>query len=66
MSERAVVLMAYGSPDRIADYLAGLATMADVADYLTINISSPNTPGLRDLLGTSALTRPGRRSPVRR
>lgn len=37
------------SPDRIADYLAGIATFAPLADYLTVNISSPNTPGLRDL-----------------
>jgi dihydroorotate dehydrogenase len=29
--------------------------MADVADYLTVNISSPNTPGLRDLQGKAAL-----------
>ena len=35
--------------DRIADYGAGIARMAGVADYLTVNISSPNTPGLRDL-----------------
>ena len=35
--------------DRIADYAAGVRTMAPVADYLTVNISSPNTPGLRDL-----------------
>ena len=37
------------SADRIADYLKGIATFASVADYLTVNISSPNTPGLRDL-----------------
>ena len=37
------------SADRIADYVAGVAAMAPVADYLTINISSPNTPGLRNL-----------------
>ncbi len=37
------------SPDRIADYLAGIARFAPVADYLTVNVSSPNTPGLRDL-----------------
>ena len=34
---------------RIADYAAGVRDMAPVADYLTVNISSPNTPGLRDL-----------------
>jgi dihydroorotate dehydrogenase len=37
------------STDRIADYAAGVAAMAPVADYLTINISSPNTPDLRNL-----------------
>ena len=37
------------SPDRVADYLAGIRTFAPVADYLTVNVSSPNTPGLRDL-----------------
>lgn len=37
------------SPDRIADYVRGIRTMAPLADYLTVNISSPNTPGLRDL-----------------
>ena len=37
------------SADRIADYAAGVRAMAPLADYLTINISSPNTPGLRDL-----------------
>lgn len=37
------------SADRIADYAAGVRNMAPVADYLTINISSPNTPGLRNL-----------------
>lgn len=37
------------STDRIADYAKGVAAAAPLADYLTINISSPNTPGLRDL-----------------
>ncbi|WP_037498963.1 quinone-dependent dihydroorotate dehydrogenase [Sphingomonas jaspsi] len=37
------------SADRIADYAAGVRTMSQVADYLTVNISSPNTPGLRNL-----------------
>jgi dihydroorotate dehydrogenase len=35
--------------DRIADYVRGIDTFYDVASYFTINISSPNTPGLRDL-----------------
>ena len=37
------------SKDRVADYVAGVERMAPVASYFTINISSPNTPGLRDL-----------------
>ncbi len=37
------------SQDRIADYAMGVRDMAPVADYLTVNISSPNTPGLRNL-----------------
>lgn len=31
------------------DFVAGIHYLADVADYLVVNISSPNTPGLRDL-----------------
>lgn len=45
------------SVDRIADYVAGVRRFSEVADYLTINISSPNTPGLRDLQEKDALTR---------
>ncbi len=43
------------SEDRIADYVAGTTAMAPLADYLTINISSPNTPGLRALQDKAAL-----------
>ena len=43
------------SADRIADYVAGVRAMSPVADYLTINISSPNTPGLRELQDEGAL-----------
>src|SRR4051794_18144597 len=43
------------SPDRIADYVAGVRAMSPVADYLTVNISSPNTPGLRGLQEEGAL-----------
>jgi dihydroorotate dehydrogenase len=39
----------------IADYVAGVRTMAPLADYLTVNISSPNTPGLRGLQDKAAL-----------
>jgi dihydroorotate dehydrogenase len=41
--------------DRIDDYATGVRDMSDVADYLTINISSPNTPGLRALQDAGAL-----------
>ncbi|HEX8239137.1 MAG TPA: quinone-dependent dihydroorotate dehydrogenase [Allosphingosinicella sp.] len=43
------------SADRIADYAAGVREMAPLADYLTINVSSPNTPGLRALQDRGAL-----------
>ncbi|HEX5183992.1 MAG TPA: quinone-dependent dihydroorotate dehydrogenase [Allosphingosinicella sp.] len=43
------------SADRVADYAAGVQAMAQVADYLTVNISSPNTPGLRGLQDKGAL-----------
>jgi len=43
------------SKDRIGDYVQGIARMAEVASYFTINISSPNTPGLRDLQAPGAL-----------
>jgi len=37
------------SGDAAADYVAGVKALAPLADYLTVNVSSPNTPGLRDL-----------------
>jgi dihydroorotate dehydrogenase len=43
------------SGDRIDDYVKGLEAFASVASYFTINISSPNTPGLRDLQAPAAL-----------
>ncbi|HUE79897.1 MAG TPA: quinone-dependent dihydroorotate dehydrogenase [Sphingomicrobium sp.] len=44
------------TPDgRIADYVSGVRAMAQVARYLAINISSPNTPGLRGLQDEGAL-----------
>ena len=61
------------SEDRVGDYLAGLAALSPLADYITINISSPNTPGLRDLqgdkelealLGAVAAARPDKGPPV--
>ena len=41
--------------DRAADYVVGLERLAGLADYFTVNISSPNTPGLRALQGREAL-----------
>jgi dihydroorotate dehydrogenase len=43
------------SPDRIADYAAMARVMAPVASYLAVNVSSPNTPGLRALQDPAAL-----------
>jgi dihydroorotate dehydrogenase len=43
------------SADRVADYALGVKTFAPLADYIAINISSPNTPGLRDLQREQAL-----------
>lgn len=43
------------SDDRIEDYASGIAAFADCASYFTINISSPNTEGLRGLQQQSAL-----------
>ena len=37
------------SPDRVADYVRLIERFAAVASYVTVNISSPNTPGLRDM-----------------
>ncbi|WP_394802009.1 quinone-dependent dihydroorotate dehydrogenase [Rhizobium halophilum] len=43
------------SDDRIADYVAGIRRFAALASYFTVNISSPNTPGLRDLQARESL-----------
>ncbi|PWB78614.1 MAG: dihydroorotate dehydrogenase (quinone) [Methylocystaceae bacterium] len=43
------------SSDRIADYVRGVEAFSDVASYFTVNVSSPNTPGLRDLQEPEAL-----------
>lgn len=67
------------SQDRVADYVAGIRSFYAVASYFTANISSPNTPGLRDLQAKDSLaelldavltaradeaTKAGRRVPV--
>ena len=44
------------SEDRIADYAIMARTMAPYASYLAVNVSSPNTPGLRALQDEGALT----------
>lgn len=44
------------SEDRIGDYVTGIEAVAPYADYITINISSPNTPGLRGLQDRASLT----------
>ena len=43
------------SDDRVRDYVLGLRRLWPLADYFTLNVSSPNTPGLRDLQARSAL-----------
>jgi dihydroorotate dehydrogenase len=43
------------APDRAADYAAAIAALAERASYFTVNVSSPNTPGLRDLQHKAAL-----------
>jgi dihydroorotate dehydrogenase len=45
------------STDRIADYVRGFERLADLADYVTVNVSSPNTPGLRGLQNRDELQR---------
>ena len=41
--------------EAIADYVASARLVAGVADYVVVNVSSPNTPGLRDLQAVSSL-----------
>jgi len=43
------------SSDRVADYVKLIETFAPVASYFTVNVSSPNTPGLRNLQQAAAL-----------
>jgi dihydroorotate dehydrogenase len=43
------------SVDAAADYVAGVRALAALADYLVVNVSSPNTPGLRDLQRKASL-----------
>ncbi|XP_076585885.1 dihydroorotate dehydrogenase (quinone), mitochondrial isoform X1 [Chaetodon auriga] len=43
------------SQDAGADYLEGVRVLGPLADYLVVNVSSPNTPGLRNLQGKAEL-----------
>ncbi|XP_055675155.1 dihydroorotate dehydrogenase (quinone), mitochondrial isoform X1 [Falco peregrinus] len=43
------------STDATADYVTGVRMLGPLADYLVVNVSSPNTPGLRDLQGKTEL-----------
>lgn len=43
------------SQDAKADYVEGVRVLGPLADYLVVNVSSPNTPGLRDLQGKAEL-----------
>ncbi len=54
------------SEDRIGDYETGLDVFSDVADYIVVNISSPNTAQLRDLQAPDALDTLLKRLMVRR
>ncbi len=43
------------SPDAVNDYVLGVRKFGELADYLVINVSSPNTPGLRSMQGREQL-----------
>ena len=44
------------SEDAVNDYVQGVSKLGQYASYLVINISSPNTPGLRRMQGREALS----------
>ena len=44
-----------GEEEAVADYVTSARLVADVADYVVVNVSSPNTPGLRDLQSVDKL-----------
>jgi dihydroorotate dehydrogenase len=44
-----------GEDEAVADYVASARLVAGVADYVVVNVSSPNTPGLRDLQSVGKL-----------
>jgi dihydroorotate dehydrogenase len=43
--------------DEAIDFVAGIEALCRFADYLVVNVSSPNTPGLRDLQGRGAMAK---------
>ena len=43
------------SVDAAEDYVQGVRQLGEFADYLVVNVSSPNTPGLRDMQGRQQL-----------
>ena len=43
------------SPDAVNDYVKGIERLGCLGDYLVINVSSPNTPGLRKMQGREQL-----------
>ncbi|RDE08903.1 quinone-dependent dihydroorotate dehydrogenase [Pelagibacterium lacus] len=45
------------SADFVADFVKGVVAFSPLADYLTVNVSSPNTPGLRNFQAEDALRR---------
>jgi len=45
------------SSDRIGDYVQAFSRLSSLADYVTVNVSSPNTPGLRGLQNKDELSR---------
>ncbi len=43
------------SEDAVGDFVKGVAELGEFADYIVVNVSSPNTPGLRKMQGKQAL-----------
>lgn len=44
------------SPQAREDYVKGIRILGEFADYVVVNVSSPNTPGLRDMQAREQLT----------
>ncbi len=44
------------STNSVGDYVKGVSALSELASYLVVNVSSPNTPGLRDLQGKQKLS----------